>query len=227
MKMGSTSILTGGFFTGIVTLSAGCGQVLSLEDHRECPCAPGWSCCANVCVVGECDVDGGAQKVCSSIALGSQAVPGGTPQTLAGFPEGVLESNLPVRFDYGLSMWLEPPHGMGAGGWLLGASANQSFQLEMGADVDGGGAVPLPFRTYGPLTRLSGPNAGCVGAVASDVGTLGSKVTWTRWTAPMEGTYFIMPVHAVSEGDASFDIQGFEDPRYAHAFLTMKQAGSN
>jgi hypothetical protein len=192
---------------GTLVFLGGCGQVVPLED-RACPCASGWTCCSGTCVAGS-DIDLGTQSIADE--PDASIVPG--VERVTGLSAGALGGGAPVQFDYATSIW-PTPAGWQFKGWLVSASAGQSFNFESWTEQDGG-AVPLPLVAYGPLE--AGDAGICGGALQSSV-MLGSQVTWT---AGEEGTYFVAPYHQVSETASGLAFQGLDNALYADAFLVM------
>jgi hypothetical protein len=218
------SIAVLGLSAGIAA-AAGCGQVLS-EEGRGCPCASGWTCCNEVCVVGSSCCPKG-------VDLGSETVPGdmdasaalGT-ETVSGFAQGVLQAGQQVSFDYSTSIWPEKD-GFGFQGWLITAAANEELSFQVWASPDAGQPLYLPLVTYGPLGNVGTGNQ-CTGAANAPV--MQPSPAGLPWTAGAAGMYLVVPYHEVSEtvlsdGSQGLAFQGFNDPRYADAFLTMQQPG--
>lgn len=204
MIKGATAMVLLGGFASV----AGCGQVVPLED-RACPCASGWTCCSGTCVDGS-SLDLGTQ----SIADESDASISPGIERVTGLSQGVLGSGTQVPFDYATSIW-PTPQGWEFRGWLVAASAGQSFVFQAWTAQDGG-AVPVPLVAYGPLQ--AGDAGICGGAIQSSGVMLGSEVTWT---ADGEGTYFVAPYHQVSETPSGLAFQGLDNALYADAFIVM------
>jgi hypothetical protein len=200
-----------------IALAAGCGQVLS-EDGRACPCSAGWTCCNNECVEGSSCCPKG-------VNLGTEVVPvdmdaGASPgtETVSGFEQGVLQAGQQVSFNYSTSIWPQKD-GFAFQGWLLSAAANEPFTFSAWASPDAGSPLYLPLVTYGPLGGV-GTGGECTGSLqAAAVMPPPSAVSWT---AGPEGMYLVVPYHEVSETSNGLAFEGFNDPRYADAFLTVQ-----
>jgi hypothetical protein len=206
---------------GLLAVAA-CGEVVPLQE-LACPCASGWTCCSGVCVVGSCQDGGGDTLTCSgSIDLGAQtiaqesdaAITPGVEQ-VTGRSAGALPLGQQVPFDYASSAW-PTPQGWELSGWLVEATANQTFALQVWAEQDAG-ADPLPVVAYGPIADVG--TSSCSAALQSPGVMLGSQV---QWTASGEGTYFIAAYHQVSETPSGLAFQGLDNTLYGHAFIVMQ-----
>ena len=204
----------------LAVAGVGCGQLTPLENEQSCPCAPGYTCWDGACLTG----DVAAALVPDSIALGSEAVPGApdasaltTPQKVSGRAAGILQQGTQVAFSYATSIW-PTPYGWQVDGWLLSASAGDSFTFQLWADDDSG-AHPLSLLIYGPLERLG--TATCSGASVGNGPLVGTEI---RWMATAEGTFFAAPFHDVVETPSGLAFEGLNDNDYASAYIVMNPA---
>ena len=217
----------------LAALAPACGQIMPLEE-QACPCATGWTCCNAVCVEGSCPSadDGGgpaststALGACSgTIALGTQLVSGGedassaaSEQTVTGKASGSLAAGTTTGFSYATSVWPKP-YGWQLDGWLLSATAGESVTFQLWS-VEDAGNVPLSLVLYGPLEW--GDGGTCEGGLQGSGAMAGTTLSWV---APVEGTYFAAPFHAVSETAVGLAFQGLNDADYARSFIVMNTA---